>query len=278
VIFEVRTRDGAVMPNLGLGTWRMGENAATRRDEIAALAAGLDLGMRLIDTAEMYGDGGAEEIVARAVGKRRDEVFVVSKVLPQNASYRGTIDACHRSLERLQTDRLDLYLLHWPGRHPVEETLRAFAELKRKGTILHYGLSNFGLDEMIGAGALPGGTEIAVDQVLYNVQRRGIERKLLPWCSDRGIAIMAYSPFDQGRLKPDAALRSVAARHDARPAQIALAWVLRHENVVAIPKATSLQHVRDNAVAAELVLTPEDLAELDRAFPAPKRDVPLETA
>jgi diketogulonate reductase-like aldo/keto reductase len=278
VIYEVRTRDGAVMPNLGLGTWRMGENAAARAEEVAALSLGLDLGMTLIDTAEMYGNGGAEEIVARAVGKRRDDVFLVSKVLPQNATHAGTIAACERSLKRLRTDRIDLYLLHWPGRHPLAETLAAFVELRRRGKILHYGLSNFGLEEMIASEELDGGRDVGVDQVLYNVQRRGIEWKLLPWCADRGIAVMAYSPFDQGRLKPDAALRTVAERHAARPAQIALAWVLRHEHVVAIPKATRLQHVRDNAIAAELVLTPDDLAELDRSFPAPKRDVPLETA
>lgn len=278
MIFEVRTRDGAVMPNLGLGTWRMGENPAARSEEIAALSLGLDLGMRLIDTAEMYGEGGAEEVVAAAIGQRRDHVFLVSKVLPQNASYEGTIAACDRSLARLRTDRIDLYLLHWPGRHPLVETLRAFIELKRTGKVVHYGLSNFGLDEMVAAERLAGGAEVGTDQVLYNVHRRGIERRLLPWCADRDIAVMAYSPFDQGRLKPDAALREVAARHGANPAQIALAWVLRHENVVAIPKAAKAQHVRDNAAAGELMLTAEDLAEIDRSFPAPKRDVPLETA
>jgi diketogulonate reductase-like aldo/keto reductase len=226
----------------------------------------------------MYGEGGAEEVVAAAIGQRRDHVFLVSKVLPQNASYEGTIAACDRSLARLRTDRIDLYLLHWPGRHPLVETLRAFIELKRTGKVVHYGLSNFGLDEMVAAERLAGGAEVGTDQVLYNVHRRGIERRLLPWCADRDIAVMAYSPFDQGRLKPDAALREVAARHGANPAQIALAWVLRHENVVAIPKAAKAQHVRDNAAAGELMLTAEDLAEIDRSFPAPKRDVPLETA
>ncbi|HEX4822805.1 MAG TPA: aldo/keto reductase [Candidatus Polarisedimenticolaceae bacterium] len=278
MIFDVRTRDGAEMPNLGLGTWRMGENEAARADEIRALSLGLELGMRLIDTAEMYGRGGAEEVVAAAVGKARDEVFLVSKVLPENASYKGTLDACERSLRRLETDRIDLYLLHWPGRHPLDETLRAFVELKRKGKVLHYGLSNFDLDEMAGSEKLPGGAEVATNQVLYNVQRRGIERKLLPWCADRGIAIMAYSPFDQGRLRPNGTLQEVAARHRATPAQVALAWVLRHENVVAIPKAGKPQHVRDNVAAGEIVLTEEDLADIDRAYPAPKRDVPLETA
>jgi diketogulonate reductase-like aldo/keto reductase len=278
LIYDVRTRTGAVMPNLGLGTWRMGENAAARSDEVAALRLGLDLGMALIDTAEMYGNGGAEEVVALAVGGRRDGVFLVSKVLPHNASYRGTIAACERSLKRLATDRIDLYLLHWPGEHPLAETLRAFAELRRDGKILHYGVSNFDLDEMKNADALAGGSGVAGNQVLYNVQRRGIERKLLPWCAARDIAVMAYSPFDQGRLPPDVALRHVAARHGASPAQIALAWTLRHENVVAIPKAARSAHVRDNAKAADIVLTEEDLGDIDRAFPVPRRDVPLETA
>jgi diketogulonate reductase-like aldo/keto reductase len=209
---------------------------------------------------------------------RRDGVFIVSKVLPHNASYRGTIAACERSLTRLATDRIDLYLLHWPGEHPVAETLRAFAELRRHGKILHYGLSNVDLGELVGAEALAGGAGVAVDQVLYNVQRRGIERTLLPWCAARDIAIMAYSPFDQGRLRPDDTLRRVAERHAASPAQIALAWTLRHENVVSIPKAARAAHVRDNVKAADIVLTEEDLGDIDRAFPVPKRDVPLETA
>jgi diketogulonate reductase-like aldo/keto reductase len=278
LIFDVSTRTGATMPNLGLGTWRMGENAATRADEVAALRLGLDLGMGLIDTAEMYGHGRAEEIVGEAIAGRRDTVFVVSKVLPHNASRAGTIEACDRTLRRLGTDRVDLYLLHWPGEHPFEETLVGFAALRRAGKVLHYGVSNFDLDEMIAAETLPGGPGVAVNQVLYNVQRRGIERRLLPWCSTRGIATMAYSPFDQGRLRPDAALSGVARRHGATPAQIALAWTLRDEHVVSIPKATRTSHVRDNVKAADIVLTEEDLADIDRAFPVPKRDVPLETA
>jgi diketogulonate reductase-like aldo/keto reductase len=256
----------------------MGENEPARSEELAALRLGLDLGMTLIDTAEMYGNGGAEEVVAEAVAGRRDDVFIVTKVLPHNASYPGTIAACERSLERLGTDRIDLYLLHWPGEHPVEETLRAFVELRRVGKILHYGLSNFDFDEMKTSEALPGGPGVAANQVLYNLQRRGIERRLLPWCASRRIATMAYSPFDQGRLRPDDALRRVAARHGASPAQIALAWTLLNESVVSIPKAARTAHVRDNAAAADIVLTEEDLADIDRAFPVPKRDVPLETA
>jgi len=278
LIYDVRMRTGAVVPNLGLGTWRMGENAPARADEIGALRLGLELGMTLIDTAEMYGNGGAEEVVAEAIAGRRDEVFLVTKVLPHNASYTGTIAACERSLRRLGTDRIDLYLLHWPGEHPLDETLRAFLELRRAGKILHYGLSNFDLDELKASEAQLGGPGVATNQVLYNLQRRGIERQLLPWCASRGITIMAYSPLDQGRLRPDATLRRVAERHGASPAQIALAWTLLNECVVSIPKAARPSHVRDNAKAADIVLTEEDLAEIDRAFPAPRRNIPLETA
>lgn len=278
MLYDVRTRSGAVMPNLGLGTWRMGENDAAHRDEVAALRCGLDLGMTLIDTAEMYADGAAETVVADAVAGRRDEVFLVSKVLPQNASYAGTLAACERSLARLRVERIDLYLLHWPGAHPLEETLHAFTKLAEQGKIAHYGLSNFDREELERAERLPGGVRVAANQVLYNVERRGIERRLLPWCASRNIAIMAYSPFDQGRIRPDKSLRAVAARHDASPAQVALAWTLRHANVVAIPKATRLAHVKDNAKATDIVFTEEDLADIDRAFPAPRRDVPLETS
>jgi diketogulonate reductase-like aldo/keto reductase len=277
MIFEVRTRTGACLPSLGLGTWRMGENDATRAEEVAALGTGLDLGVTLIDSAEMYGNGGAERIVAEAVAGRRDEVVLVSKVLPHNASYAGTLRACEASLSRLRTDRIDLYLLHWPGDHPLDETLRAFVKLADDGKILHYGLSNFDLGELTSAEKLPGGSGICADQVLYNLARRGVERKLIPWCARHRIAVMAYSPLEQGRLKPSPVLRTVAERHRATPAQIALAWTMRHDNVVAIPKATRKEHVLDNARAADIVLTEEDLADLDRAFPAPARDVPLET-
>ena len=277
MIFDVRTRTGAVMPNLGLGTWRMGENGPARPDEVAALRLGLDLGMSLIDTAEMYGSGSAEEVVGEAVAGRRDQVFIVSKVLPHNASYRGTIAACERSLARLRTDRIDLYLLHWPGEHPLVETLRAFVALREEGKILDYGLSNFDIEEIEHAEALPGGPSVCANQVLYNLSRRGIERKLAPWCSSRRIAIMAYSPLEQGRLRPNDALRRVARRHDASPAQIALAWTMLDENIVSIPKAARMQHVRDNAKAADIVLAEDDLRELDLAYPRPPRDVPLET-
>jgi diketogulonate reductase-like aldo/keto reductase len=278
VIFQVRARSGASLPSLGMGTWRMGENDAERADEVSALKYGLDLGMTLVDTAEMYGQGGAEEVVAEAIEGRRDEVVLVSKVLPSNASYDGTLRACERSLRRLKTDRVDLYLLHWPGDHPLEETLAAFATLVDEGKVVHYGVSNFDLDEMARSEGLRGGRAVAANQVLYNLQRRGIERNLLPWCAGRDVAIMAYSPLDQGRLRIADALRDVGRRHGATPAQIALAWTMRHDHVISIPKAARRDHVRDNVRAADIVLTEEDLADLDRAYPVPKRDVPLETA
>ena len=277
MVYDIRTRTGAVMPNLGLGTWRMGENQAAHREEVAALQLGLDLGMDLIDTAEMYADGAAEAVVADAIAGHRDGVFLVSKVLPHNASYAGTLDACERSLTRLRVERIDLYLLHWPGEHPLEESLRAFTKLAEQGKIAHYGLSNFDLDELGRAEGLSGGPRLCANQVLYNLERRGIERHLIPWCASRNVAVMAYSPLEQGRLRPHDTLRRVAVRHDATPAQIALAWTLRHDNVVAIPKAARLAHVRDNAKAADIVFTEDDLDDIDRAFPPPRRDVPLET-
>jgi diketogulonate reductase-like aldo/keto reductase len=277
VIFDVRARSGAVLPNLGLGTWRMGEIPSRGKDEVAALRLGLDLGVRLVDTAEMYGDGGAEEVVAEAVRGRREEVFLVSKVLPHHASYVGTLRACEASLERLATDRIDLYLLHWPGPHPVEETIRAFQTLRAQGKIRYWGVSNFHVDEMEAVAAVADPAGCTANQVLYNLERRGVERRLLPWCAERGMPVMAYSPLEQGRLRSRGALERVGRRHGATPDQAALAWVLRDENVVAIPKAVRPEHVRANVAAADLVLTEEDLAELDRAFPAPARDVPLET-
>jgi len=271
----VRFGKTAEAPVLGLGTWRMGEDARRRRAEIDALKLGIDLGMTLVDTAEMYGSGTAETIVAEALEGRRDRVFLVSKVLPQNASKTGTVRACERSLARLKTDRLDLYLLHWPGAHPVEDTLDAFTRLRDQGKILHYGLSNFDTDEMESAAAFPGGDGIVADQVLYNLGRRGIERSLLPWCRAHGVFVMAYSPLEQGRLGTKKALASVAARHEVSAACVAIAWTIREKGVIAIPKATSPEHVRENARASALVLSEEDLAALDAAFPAPSRDVPL---
>jgi len=267
---------GEAVPRLGQGTWRMGESRRLRDEEIAALKLGLGLGMTLIDTAEMYGDGEAERIVGEALAGRRDEVFIVSKVLPENASRAGTIAACERSLKRLGTDRIDLYLLHWRGRHPLKETLAGFQALMDQGLIRSWGVSNFDVDDMEELEALPGGKAAATNQVLYNLARRGIEADLLPWCRDRGIPIMAYSPIDQGRILRDRSLGRVAARHGATPAQIALAWVLRHEDMMVIPKAMTETHVRKNRAALDLPLTPADLAELARAFPAPRGLQPLE--
>lgn len=270
---------GEAVPIFGLGTWRMGEQPRRRRDEVAALRLGLDLGVTLIDTAEMYGNGIAEEIVAEAIGNRRDEMFIVSKVLPSNATRRGTIAACERSLKRLKTDRIDLYLLHWRGAAPLRDTVEAFDELVRAGKIRHWGVSNLDVSDMEELTRVPGGKNVATNQVLYNLRQRGIEYDLQPWCRERGIPIMAYSPLDQGgRMLRDATLKAVATRHDATPAQVALAWILHQEGMIAIPKSTSLDHTRENIAALDVKLTPQDLADLDRAFPPPKQAEPLAMA
>jgi diketogulonate reductase-like aldo/keto reductase len=231
--------------------------------------------MTLIDTAEMYADGEAEKVTAEAIAGRRDEVFLVSKVLPENATRRGTIAACERSLKRLNTDRIDLYLLHWRGSPPLRDTLKAFAALKRDGKIRHWGVSNFDLSDMEELFALPGGKECATNQVLYNLRRRGTEYDVLPWCEKRKIPIMAYSPIEQGRLLQNSVLMRVAARHDATPAQVALAWVLRMDGVIAVPRAGLPAHVRDNCHALDLGLSARDLDELERAFPPPADPQPL---
>ncbi|MBZ6173679.1 MULTISPECIES: aldo/keto reductase [Streptomyces] len=264
---------GAEVTALGQGTWGMGENPGRRAAEVSALRAGLDLGMTLVDTAEMYGDGAAEEVVAEAVAGRRDEVFLVSKVLPSHADARGVAEACRGSLRRLRTDRIDLYLLHWRGAVPLEETVEAFESLVREGAIRSWGVSNLDVDDLAD---LPPGASPQTDQVLYNLSRRGPEHSLLPRCRELSIPVMAYSPVEQGRLLGHPALRDVAAAHGATPAQIALAWVLRHEDVIAIPKASSRAHVEENRAALDVVLTAEDLAMLDRAFPPPESRGPLE--
>lgn len=261
--------DGEAVPALGLGTWGMGERAAARADEVAALHFGLDLGMALIDTAEMYGDGGAEEVVGEAIAGRRDAVFLVSKVLPSNASRRATVAACERSLRRLGTDRIDLYLLHWRGGTPLAETVAAFADLRRDGKIRHWGVSNLDLADMRELVAAPGGGDVATNQVLYNLTRRGIEHDLLPWCRERRIPVMAYSPIEQGRMLAQPALKAVAGRHGATPAQVALAWLTRQDGLIVIPKAARIAHLRENRAAVGLRLSKADLAELDRAFPPP---------
>jgi len=269
------------MPVLGQGTWRMGEDRSQRKAEIAALRLGLDLGMNLIDTAEMYGEGGAEEVVGEAILGRRSEVFLVSKVYPHNATRRGAIEACERSLQRLKTDYIDVYLLHWRGDVPLAETLDAFHQLKEAGRIRDYGVSNFDVADMEEAMALPGGDEIATNQVLYNLMHRGIEWDLLQWSQERGIPIMAYSPVghkrtEQKQMFVNAVVKTVAARHDATPAQVALAWLLREPEMVSIPKALRPEHLRENRAALDIQLTNEDIQELDQAFPPPNRKVSLE--
>ena len=267
---------GESVSALGLGTWMMGERPDKRTDEIAALNLALDLGMNVVDTAEMYGNGGAEKLIAKAVGHRRGEMFLVSKVLPQHATRAGTVAACNASLKRLNTNHLDLYLLHWRGSVPLEDTLAGFDDLTKAGKVRHWGVSNFDVDDMEELMALPGGTNLQTNQVLYNLTRRGIEFDFVPWCRKRRIPTMAYSPIEQGRLLKNARLKSIAARHGATPAQIALAWVLRQNGVIAIPKAGTPDHVRENAAAVDITLTPQDLTELDSAFPAPRKKVPLE--
>jgi diketogulonate reductase-like aldo/keto reductase len=272
-----RLPSGAAVSRLGQGAWQIGEDRRKRAEELLALNVGLDLGLNLIDTAEMYGGGRSEELVAEVLTGRRGEVYVVSKVLPENASRGGTISACERSLKRLKTDYLDLYLLHWRGSVPLDETLAAFTTLRERGSIRHFGVSNFDRADLDESASLPGGTDIATNQVLYNLEQRGIEFELMPWCRERRIPLMAYSPLgsDSRRLRTHPALKTVAAKLGATPARVALAWVLRQPEVVAIPKASSEAHVRDNHAALELELGADDLAELDRAFPPPQRPTPL---
>ena len=267
---------GETIPVLGQGTWKMGEDSRRRANEVSALKLGLDLGITLIDTAEMYASGGAEEVVAEAIAGRRDETFLVSKVLPSNASRSGVQRACENSLKRLRTDRIDLYLLHWPGSVPLAETVAAFEALKEAGKIRHWGVSNFDTDEMEELVSLPEGGNVQINQVLYNLVRRGLEFDLAPWSRQRGIPLMAYSPVEQGALACNTGLDAVAARHSATPAQIALAWVMHQEGVIAIPKASSQEHVRQNFAALDIELTPQDIADLDRVFPPPTRKRGLE--
>ena len=266
---------GESVPALGQGTWTMGERRDARSADIAALREGADLGMTLIDTAEIYGDGEAERLVGEALGHRRDELFLVSKVYPQNASRSRLAGACEASLRRLGTDRLDLYLLHWRGSVPLGETVEAMGALVRAGKIRHWGVSNLDLDDMEALIAA-GGEACATDQILYNLTRRGPEHALLPWLADRRMPVMAYSPVEQGRLLGDPALARVAARIGATPAQVALSWLLRGEGVIAIPKAGTSAHVRENRAAADLALSDEDLTELEQAFPRPRARRALE--
>ena len=272
----VRLPFGAVVPALGQGTWHFAEHRSRRRDEIASLRLGLDLGLTLIDTAEMYADGEAEVLVGEAIEGRRDEVFLVSKVLPENAGRDDVVRACERSLRRLRTGHLDLYLLHWRGNTPLDETVQGFEALIGAGKIRSWGVSNFDVLDMQDLYNLYGRAEVATDQVLYNLMRRGIEFDLMPWCFKRGIPMMAYSPIEQGRLLQNSVLMHVAARHDVTPAQVALAWVLRKSGIIAIPRAGQPAHVRDNRRALDLKLSANDLDELDLAFPPPAKAQPLD--
>lgn len=263
------------MPVLGLGTWRMGESARRRAEELDALKYGLDLGYPMIDTAEMYGEGTAEEIVGDALAGRSIRPFVVSKVYPHNASRAGTIAACERSLKRLRLERIDLYLLHWRGGTRLEETFEAFHALKQAGKIGDFGVSNFDLDDMEDASHVDRGLT-GTNQVLYCLSRRGPEFDLLPWMRKRSIPLMAYSPLDQGALLDKAPLRKIADEVGCMPAQLALAWLFAQPGVVTIPKSASRERVKENFAALQVKLTPQILAELDRAFPPPRRKQPLE--
>jgi diketogulonate reductase-like aldo/keto reductase len=268
--------NGDAVPVLGQGTWKMGESRSRRKDEVAALSLGMDLGMGLIDTAEMYAEGGAEEVVAEAIKGRRKDVYLVSKVYPHNASRSGVIAACERSLKRLKADRLDLYLLHWRGGIALGETISGFEDLLAAGKIRSFGVSNFDVSDMRELHRLPGGRAAAGNQVLYNLGHRGIEFDLLPWAEGERVPIVAYSPLEIGPLARAAGMRRVAQRHEATPAQIALAWVLRRANMITIPKSSKLEHVRENRAAADIELTTQDLTELDAASPPPRQAGPLD--
>lgn len=267
---------GERVPALGLGTWFMGDDPAKRSEEIATLRLALELGVTLIDTAEMYGEGAAEELIGEAIGDRRDEAFLVSKVYPHNASRRAMPEACERSLRRLRTDRIDLYLLHWPGSVPLAETVEAFEALQRAGKIRHWGVSNFDGDDMAALWSVPGGTAAATDQVLYNLGRRGIEWDLLPRLAERRVPAMAYSPIEQGRLLRQSGLVAFAERHGMTPAQAALAWLLARDDVIAIPKTGNRDRLRENVDALDRPLSAEQLDELDDLFPPPNGPQPLD--
>jgi len=271
----VRLPDGTHVPALGLGTWTMGERRANAEREAAALRAGIGLGLTLIDTAEMYGDGGAERIVAKAVGKQRERVFIVSKVSPHNASAKGTIAACERSLARLETDHIDLYLLHWRGRHPLAETIGAFERLRSDGKIVRWGVSNFDVDDMQELFALREGAHCATNQVLYNLIERGIEFRLRPLCQQHGVPIMAYSPLHQNALATNRKLATLAAPLGITPAQLALAWLLAQRDVIAIPQSSNVAHVTECRASADVRLSPATVAAIDAAFPPPRRARPL---
>ena len=273
---ELTLPSGEHVPAFGMGTWHIGDDPAMRVEELATLRLGLDLDARLIDTAEMYGDGRAEALVGEAIAGRRDEVFLVSKVLPSNASRRGTVAACERSLQRLRTDRLDLYLLHWRGDVPVTETMAAFMELQRAGKTRFYGVSNLDLGEMKDLWRVPGGQAVQTNQILYNLSRRGIEWDLLPWLRRQRIPAMAYSPMEQARLLEDAKLSDFARRHGMTPSQAALSWLLSKDDIIVIPKTSRRERLKENLGALHHPLTPAQLCELDALFPPPSGPHPLQ--
>lgn len=269
-------QDGQQVLTLGQGTWNMGDSDITKMEELKTLRTGIDLGLNVIDTAEMYGNGRSELLVGEAIEGRRDKVFLVSKVLPSNASRYGTKEACEKSLKRLNTDYLDLYLLHWQGRHPFEETVQAMLELQEEGKIKQWGVSNMDVEEMDKFYAIPGGETCTANEVLYNLTRRGIEYDLIPWCRKHKIPIIAYSPVEQGRILEHRLLTEIAEQHHATPVQIALAWVIRNPGIIAIPKAASVKHVQENFKSLFIRLSDDDLMQLDRAFPKPHKKMPLE--
>jgi len=277
-IRSTKLPSGEAVPVLGQGTWRMGEDRSKRTKEVAALRTGIELGMTLIDTAEMYADGGAERVVGEAMAGVRDQVFVVTKFYPQSATRDRMAAACDRSLRRLDVEQIDLYLLHWRGDVPLKETLAGFDDLLGAKKIRYAGVSNFDVDDLTELARLKGGVErIVTDEVLYNLERRGIEWDLLPWMRKRHRPIIAYSPVEEGLLAhAHPVLKRLAERHDATPVQVALAWVIREDGVVAIPKAADPKHVRENRGAADIKLTKRDLAELDESFPPPNGKKPLE--
>jgi diketogulonate reductase-like aldo/keto reductase len=273
---QVRMPSGETVPALGQGTWLMGEQAASKRDEIASLRAGLDAGLRLIDTAEMYGDGRTESLVGEAIAGRREEVFLVSKVYPHNASRKRMPVACANSLRRLKTDRIDLYLLHWSGAVPLQETVEAFSRLQQEGHIRAWGVSNLDTSAMQELWALAGGREAQTNQLLYNLMRRGIEFDLLPWLRERGVPVMAYSPLEQGRLLQHRGLRQFAQARGITVAQAALAWLLAKDDVIAIPKTATPKRLAENLGALAHAFSAAELAELDRLFPPPREAMPLD--
>mgnify|MGYP000703986882 CR=1 FL=1 len=271
--------DATAMPRFGIGTWRMGEHSSPVQAEIAVIKAAIERGVTLIDTAEMYGDGGAEEVIGRAIADMpttRESLYVVSKVYPHNASHKGTIAACERSLKRLGTDYLDCYLLHWPGEHPIAETVEAFETLKSQGKIRGWGVSNFDVEDMQELVSVANGKNVATNQVLYNLSRRGVEFSLLPWQRERGISTMAYSPIEQAKLTLNPKLIDFARRHSITPAQTSLAWLLAQDDVIVIPKTARRDRLKENIGALDHHLTPAQLDELDQLFPPPTGPRPLE--